>query len=370
MQEALRVADLVKAASRASQESEGERPEAFMAPIERAFADVGDAIRRDVAKDLTRLLGEPLEKAFGERGGVTGEQIEYLKLLVRQHYLAHLAPDARAAFWAVPQKIRDRWVEMGILGPSGTHSPYPAIDDAVVAARVAELLAHGTSYARMVQMATERPLSRIEELAREIARDHAGYAIWRLADRHGDLALGLGDVARQGEFGALLADYMTGRLHWDDRPVRGNQALASALRKKFTVRGGDIERDWLRVAVSETRFAFNYATFVHYLEEDYREVYYVVQPDACAYCKRLLLNEDGTPKIFQLDDIVEDLAANGGLNVGRSAAKIGHEGGWKPTALIHPWCRCRPVPHIRGLPTMPVGDLREGRRGPHERGRA
>lgn len=356
-----RVADILKAADQQRQRGEGERPEAFAAPVEARLARSGGAIARDVAADLARLVGVP-DPGYATPGArVTPEQIGYLKDLVRQHYLSHLAPDARAAFWNVPEATKARWRALGILGPSGQHLPLAAIDDMVVAARVAELLEHNTSYARMVQLAQDRPFSRVEELAMEVARTHAGYAIARLADRHGDAAQDLGFRATQAEFGGLLADYLAGRLKRGDATIATPGGLASALRQKFTVEGGDIERDWLRVAVSETRFAFNYGTFVHYLEQGYARVYYVVQPDACPHCKKLLLLPDGvTPRIFALDDIVADLAANGGLNVGRSAAKIGQPGGWLPTALIHPWCRCRPQPYLPGLPPIPTGDLRRG----------
>jgi hypothetical protein len=362
--DALETADLIKAADRTRQESEGEHAEAFMGPIEAGFAAAGRSIRRDAALDLTRVLGEHFEKASGGLSSITPQQIESLKLLVRQHYLAHLAPDARVAFWAVPQRVKDHWVELGVVGPTGTYNALASIDDAVVAARVAELLEHGTSYRRMVELAQERPQTHLQELARQIAREHAGYAIGRMADRHGDLAATQGLGSFQSDFGAILAQFLAGRLTQGDRQVRGNRDLARALRQRFTIEGGDIERDWLRVAVSETRFAFNYGTFVHYMEQGYEEVYYVVQKDACPHCKRLLLMPDlATPRIFRLDDIIEDLARGGGMNVGRKASLIGKEGGWLPTALIHPWCRCRPVPYFRGLPPIPTGDLRGGERG-------
>lgn len=351
----LTVADteaVLKAARLGQQRAEGESPEVWAEPIEASFLLGLDAMRQRLGDDMGRLVGAQLAKAQGAVP-LTATQIEELKLLVRQHYLAHIMPMARAAFWDVPEATKQRWREWGILGPAfdGEAHAAAAIDEMVVAARVAEILEHGTTFRRMRQMAMEQPETRAMQLARQIARQHAGYAIERIADRHGDLLrTTMFDAAQRDLLGRLVADFLGGRMGV------GTANLTSALREQLG--SPDFDRDWQRVAVSETRWAYNYGSLVHYLEQGWGKVYYHVQPDACDYCKRLLLNRDGTPRVFDLDDIIETIAEDGGTNSGRSASKIGKAGGWRPTALIHPWCRCRPLPYLAGFPTAPRGDRR------------
>lgn len=342
---------LLKAADRTSQEREGEQPEAWMLPLELNIALAGNQARADLARDIPQLFPE-LAKSYGG-ATVTSAQIAELKHLVRQHYLSRLAPDIKAAFWAVPDATKARWRRLGILGPA-EHATSLAeqIDDAVIAARVAEILDSGASYREMKRLAAERPQTRIQELARGLALEHAGRQVAWLADRHG---FQLGEVAagqQLAELRQILADFLGGKI----AGVATERQLATHLRA--TLGGGDFRRDWQRLAVSETRWAFNYATLIHYQEEGRERLYFVVQPNACAHCKQLLLNRDGSPKVFALDEILENVALTGGTNAGRSAALIGRPGGWLVTALIHPWCRCRPQPWLEGLPFVPVGDVR------------
>lgn len=323
-----------------------------MAPIEASFVRLGARIVSDFLRDAASLLHpEGLVRAFGTGQMLTREQIEDLKTLIRQHYVCHVFPDYRRAFWKIPEEQVWRWRNAGVVGPTGAWALTEPIDDAVLAARLAEVLDTGTSYRKMLQIARERPASRVEELARQIARDRTWVALDALAWRHADTLGRMVITARQREIGGLVSDYLGGTLKHHDRTVQGNRGLATALRDRM--KSKDIERDWLRVAVSETNWATNYATLVHLQEEEADLVYFLVQPTACDDCKRIYLHPDGTPKVFRLGDLLEEVAFNGGTNVGRARKD------WKATALLHPWCRCRPVRYVRGLPYVPTGDLRK-----------
>lgn len=319
-----------------------------MLPIEAQFVRYGANIVKDFLADAARLLDpEGLYKAILPGGGLTASQIEDLKALIRQHYVCHLAPDFRNAFWKIPSDMVWRWRNAGVVGPTGAWALLQPIGDAVLAARLAEVLDTGASYRTMMRLATERPRSRVEDLARELAGERTFFAIDAVAWRHADHVARLAIEERQRAVNHLVREFVGGTLIAHGRPVTSNRTLAGVLRERL--RADDIERDWQRVAVTETRFAVNYGSLVHYLEQEIERVYYRVHTDACADCKRLLLHPDGTPRVFPLAQILEEVARNGGTNIGRKASD------WVPTLVIHPWCRCTPMPFVERLPFAPVG---------------
>jgi hypothetical protein len=319
-----------------------EPPEAWMLPIEGAFVALGARIIRDFLADARRIIDpDGLIKALGD-GGLARQQIEDLKLLIRQHYTCHLAPDFRNAFWRIPDAAISRWRAAGVVGPTGAWALTGPIDDAVLAARLAEILDTGASYATMKRLALERPRSRVEDLARDLARERTLFAIDALAWRHADAVARLAIEDRQRAVNRQVAAFVGGTLVAHGRPVTSTGTLASVLRERL--RAGDVERDWRRVAVTETRWAVNYASLVHYLEQGAERVYWSVHPDACADCKRIYLHPDGTPRVFGLHAILEEVARHGGTNVGRPAKD------WVATLTLHPWCRCRVHMFIEKLP--------------------
>lgn len=322
-----------------------EPPEAWAAPIEAAFVRLGARIVADFLADARRVIDpDGLFKSLGPGGGLTRQQIEDLKLLIRQHYTCHLAPDFRNAFWRIPNDAIHRWRALGIVGPTGAWALTRPIDDAVLAARLAEVLDTGASYATMMRLAAERPRSQVEDFARDLAHDRVFFAIDALAWRHADAIARLAIEQRQRAVNAMVAAFVGGTLVAHGRPVTSTGTLAGVLRERL--RASDVERDWMRVAVTETRFAINYGSLAHYQERGFERIYYRVHPDACASCKRLLLR-DGVPIVFPLADILAEVAAHGGTNVGRKEAD------WRPTLVIHPWCRCTPMPFLERLPFAP-----------------
>lgn len=323
-----------------------EPAEEWMRPIEAAFVAHGKGIVRDFLRDAGALLDpEGLLKALPAPAGLDARQIADLKLLLRQHYTCHLSPDFRNAFWRIPEADIARWRSSGVVGPTGAWALAGPIEDAALAARLGAILATGASYETMKRLAAERPPSALADLARQFALDRAFVALDALAWRHAEGVARLAIERRQGAVNAMIADYLGGTLVVRDRPVRGARALASALRERMA--GQDIARDWLRVAVTETRTALNYGALVECASHDRRRVHFRVHPDACADCKRLLLRPDGTPIVFDLADLMAEVALNGGTNVGRARKD------WRPTLAIHPFCRCAVVPfEERGGPVL------------------
>lgn len=326
-----------------SQDEAHEPPERWLEPIEQGVADAGAGIVRDFLADAARLLDpDGLLRSVALGGPLTLAQIADLKALIRQHYACHLAPDFRNAFWAIPEEQIARWRRLGIVGPTAAWELRQPIDDAVVAARLAEILDTGATYTTMLKLASERPLTRAQELARTVARDRLWVAIDALAWRHAEGVARLALEARQRSISEMVADFIGGTLTQHGRPVATTHGLAATMRERM--KGIDVGRDWQRVAVSEVNWAFNYATLVHYLEQGAERVYYRVHPDACDDCKRVYLHPDGTPRVFLLDDVLAEIAAHGGTNIGIPRA------GWRPTALLHPWCRCRPFRYLARFP--------------------
>jgi len=76
-------------------------------------------------------------------------------------------------------------------------------------------------------------------------------------------------------------------------------------------------------------------------------VYKMPLPTACAQCKHLYLEEDGTPRIFDLAELVGN-----GMNIGRKAHPVrsgevvpgGREDGQETlkavAGLVHNFCQC------------------------------
>lgn len=320
-----------------------EPAEAWCAPIEAHFADAGARIVKDFLADAARLLDpDGLLKALPGPERLDYRQIEDLKLLIRQHYTCHMHSDYKGAFWRIPQEALHRWRASGVIGPTGAWSLSQPLDDALLAARLAGILDSGTSYARMVEMARERPRSRVEELSRELALGRTLFALDGMAMRHADNIARIAIGERQREVNRLVADFVGGVLVAEGRPVTSNRALAGLLRRRL--RAGDIERDWQRVVATEVRFAVNHGSLAHYQEQGIRRVYYRVHPDACKDCRRLLLHPDGTPRVFPLDQILAEIAAHGGTNIGRPASE------WVATLVVHPFCRCQIMPYVERMP--------------------
>lgn len=308
-------------------------------------------------------IGESLDKWFDAQFGVakaarppgpylTQQQIEDLVELVRAQF--HVA--LRLGPGRARPELEARWRAMGIIAP--TVRLTAAFDDAYVSGRLYDVLENNSSYGEMMRAAGGLALTRSMELSMGIVRRDVTTGLLRFADGV------TGDVADEANrlnnerVRDVIEKYLDGTLRSTPTnrtnlspeevsasevggPVVGWRALARELRNRML--SVDAERDWHRVAATETRWAYNMGRFAEMAERGVEFVQWSVQSNACGYCKRLLLNPDGTPRRFRMAEVQRVLRETGGTNVGRTAQRIGQPGGWLPTALIHPWCRCIPM---------------------------
>lgn len=113
--------------------------------------------------------------------------------------------------------------------------------------------------------------------------------------------------------------------------------LARRLHKTFDA----YDIDMRRVAITETTRARNKGTLNSIIQtnpaREHALVYFIVAGDACKHCKRLYLYPDGSPKLFEIKDIINE------TNKGRKVPQ------WRAAILIHPNCRCYPVEYFPEL---------------------
>lgn len=325
------LADILKAVTVPAIGSAGEPPESWAEPIEQMFVATGNAARQDAARDVQHIAAQ---WQFNQR--IQAQRNE-LRLLVRQHYVSRLAPAEQAVFWSVPRSVGFRWRELGILGPTTPAKPLrETLDLMAEAARLTDILHRDVSYSDMRVLASRAPLENIDKIALAIANETLVSAIEKMAMRHGD---GLSDIAANEQRKALLS--LLGRLpntgYGKNVRVRLAQQMAELLHSR------DYGREWERAAVTTTRYAYNLGILTRLLyQQTVRWVAFDVHPDACVHCQTLLLWPDGEPRVFSLDQLWNNIAEDGGMNIGRKASLIGQPGGWRVTVIQHPFCRCRP----------------------------
>ena len=120
------------------------------------------------------------------------------------------------------------------------------------------------------------------------------------------------------------------RVKTADAVSRGK--TADELAKELRTTTEEWGRNWGRIAKTELQGAYNEATVIEAIRLYGPEGLIARPPEngACVHCKALLLDSDGTPKIFTVENIV-----NNGTNVGKKSAQ------WEATVWpIHPHCRC------------------------------
>jgi hypothetical protein len=317
---------------------------------------------------IARFVENSIERWFEDRFGVhkaqrppgpylTQEQIDELVSLIRAQFRIALRL-VNPRTYSIPPAVEARWRAAGILAP--TVRIRDLIDDAYVAGRLYDILENHSTYAAMRAAAQGIRMTRSLELSLGIVRRDVSAVLMRFADeRVGEAEVEVNRLNNE-RVRAVISRYLDGTLRSTPTnrtaltpeevtatetgtPVIGWRALARELRNRMmTV---DADRDWHRVAATETRYAYNSGRLAEMAERGVAYVSWSVQDNACGYCKRLLLEADGTPRRFPMRQVQEVLALTGGTNAGRTPQRIGREGGWLPTAIIHPWCRCVPMVH-------------------------
>jgi F0F1-type ATP synthase delta subunit len=284
---------------------------------------------------------------------LTQEQLDELKELIEAHFRS-----AIGLGFTANETTQKQWQKIGIKTPDIHLEEW--IKHAYVAGRLADLLNDNSTFEEMMKLAKKLPLSRMDKLIIQMAQQNAAQFIKGYAEKAGNLATQVALDQQKKAINFIVQQYFAGNLKRE--PVGDNgftaselkeahrviswRQLASELRNRF--KQTDLVRDWERVAFTETRYATNLGRLMNAQiegggnpEEIY--VYYHVLPTACASCKELYLNRDGTPKRFKLSEILANVLETGGMNVGRKASAIGQKDGWIPNASTHPNCHCYPV---------------------------
>lgn len=184
--------------------------------------------------------------------------------------------------------------------------------------------------------------------------------------RAGEYARGLGsvirrfpeDVAREGWEGEQLTAPVDERLRESKlRAIR--EATSEAVAKRWTPerlaselghKTGEWSRNWLRVARTELQAAHDEGVAITGLRNYGTDARCAKVPEssACADCKRLYLEPDGSPKVFGLVEILEN-----GTNVGKPREE------WAATCWpAHPACVCALIIVPPGMTVTKHGALR------------
>jgi hypothetical protein len=308
--------------------------------------------------DSKKTFLKSLRKAEDELPLLTQAQMDELSALIEYHFRT-----AIGIGYTVSDAQKKQWAKMGIKDPNVHLDEW--IKNAYVAGRLAEILNNDMSYADMMKLAKKLPMSRQDKLVLEMSKQNSAKYIKGYAQKLGGLATDVALDQHKLSINAVIQSYFKGELDREIHPESGFspdeesvirkvtswRELASELRNRF--KQTDLVRDWERVAFTEMRYATNLGRLMNIQHEgggdpEDIEVFYHVLPTACSSCKKLYLNPDGTPKIFKLSEILQNVEDTGGLNVGRKASAIGQPDGWLPNAVVHPNCHCYPVRKIGG----------------------
>lgn len=325
------LADLLKAISVAGKTATTHEPaETWAEPIELDFMATGTAALQDANRDVAKIAA-----AWQYQQRMQHQRAE-LRLLVHQHYVSRLTPEQQAVFWSVPQGTARRWHELGLLGPTTPAKPLrETLDEMAAAARLGHVLQRQDTYTQMRQMAQANPADSVDVIALRIANETLASAIEKMAARHGDTVSDVFAQEQRKEYLHLLGN-LPNTAYGKNVRVRLARSLADLFH------GRDFRREWERAAVTTTRYAYNLGLLARLRHNGTDWLAYNVHPDACGYCKKLLLYADGFPRTFAVQQIWTSIAEDGGMNIGRKASRIGQTDGWRATIIIHPWCRCSP----------------------------
>lgn len=142
------------------------------------------------------------------------------------------------------------------------------------------------------------------------------------------------EKARQVVLDALVSSQMSGANHHE---------LSRVLLEKL----GTLNRDWRRIAITETAMAISSGQLASVADSGEWEAIWVAGPKACAFCQRM---NGRTFRVVRADSPVKDPDTDvwpGKTNVGRSASLHRRDGSkrtkeelWQPAQPAHPLCMC------------------------------
>jgi hypothetical protein len=188
------------------------------------------------------------------------------------------------------------------------------------------------SYADFQKHIERNPIvmSKPEQQAYNVASNRAGMYCVGLGSRYGEVA-GQAIIEHDDKLAARLR----GGIKREVSEAVARRETVGQLKTRLGQMAGDWERDWGRVAATESQMAHQEG-FLGAVAERYGDdelLAKVPEPDACEHCLKHYL-ENGKPKVRPASWWYEQ----GTSNAGRKSAD------WKPVlGAMHPWCRCQLV---------------------------
>lgn len=297
---------------------------------------------------------------------MTHDQILQLQRAVEDRY-GFIAAQLQGDFVPEPEQL-ERWKRLGLvpehITPETFASSVPAemqyIRNAFLIGRMAEAIEQSTTFEEAMRLALHLPIKKPDLAAIAIAEQQTAMYI---TDNAKDLATKIGQLAIQKRNEAIrqmAVDYHARKLkrtvldeeakreageEIPERYVENWQQFKSELYHTLNEKDRDLDR----VAFYEITDAQKQGQ-AHALLADGnvdKLVYKMPLPTACAQCKHLYLNPDGTPRVFKLSEMISN-----GTNIGRKpnptkGGKVvaggrtdGAETLKAVAGLVHPWCQC------------------------------
>jgi hypothetical protein len=324
-----------------------------------AAIDIKQAVER-------RLQGAALIKSIGPTRPLTKEEIADLLQVIRDRF-GFIAAQIQGDY-TPPQDLLSRWQAEGWIAPDVTPQDFALavgtegriIHNAYAFGRAWQAVEKGGSFAEIMKLAATMPLMTPDVHAIAIAEQQTANYITALGDDTAKLAGEIIAERNRTIIRNMAIDFHEQRLQAKvlDREKKEALGIAIPERQVNTWQGfsselyhamDDKSRDWDRVAFFEITDAQKQGQAMQILEQHGPKqlVYKMPLPTACAQCKHLYLEEDGTPKVFTLAELIGN-----GMNIGRKAHPVkggkavpgGREDGQETlkavAGLVHPWCMC------------------------------
>ena len=299
--------------------------------------------RRKVDKSLVYKASHP---------SLTPDDIEELRALVRAHF------DQGAVIGADILRI---WEEAG-FEPADWGFMLTYYQEAFFLGRTASIENIDMPLDVLRMEMKKRPRTRLDDLALGAGIDNDRRYLRKIAESISDDVGGIVAAHEARQIGGVVNEYLAGNLKQTkhspagggalneeereaiqaDRWVDSERELQRELYHYFKDDPKNRDRDWWRVAVTETRAANNIARMITSAEDGFEEIYFLVQPDACKACRDAYLNPDGSPKTFKTTLIIERAISTNGVNIGADNRGLAN-------ATVHPHCQCIPLPVIPGV---------------------
>ena len=324
---------------------------------ERSMRDLLDAMRKQYGQH-TQILYTNISDWLNDKFGIQKADtihphlsvgdIEELRELVRAHFSFGIGDDVIVLF--------DRYG----LTPADMGWMVSAYQEAFLLGRISpdidlpmEVLRREMSQrprSRLDEIATQQGEANLRQYLRSIG-EAVSTDVTRLVSAHEARQISgvvngyLSGILRQSEASELGLQGLSvsERAALDsDRWVTSERQLRSELYHNFKDDPKNRDRDWWRVSVTETRAANNIGRLVTVVEDGNGKIYFWVQMDACMECKKAYLNTDGTPKLFDANEIMERAITTSGVNIGKEARG-------RPNATLHPHCNCIPMTYFEGV---------------------